>query len=558
MRAERQMRLTFIAAHCAIILCAVTPSLTLPTVKASENAGSQAAEPTDDWQGPLTVENPFVSTRGPLRPSDTRMEELPTGATSTAGPALGAIVDSDASVVYRLPNVAPQGTDPLAASLDDGLQMELPPDSLSGETSSAEPNPGERSLLTTPERSVRVRVDQILSTQRQPQDASNSAPRSDTDDPAVRIGMPQIVRHNDVPPTASDMLQPASLYLQLYTPTTNELTVQMLPSVQQAFQLAQRGALFAAETEFVQVLRRIAQANDAAAGDGRHARALAAGLRALDEAADFVPSGNQVEAELDVPIVASSHRTPVLRDYPHKVLPHEAVALYHLFAEQQLTIAVAGEQAGSMALYGLGRIGVLQAPREGNDAHGRQRSMTMFSAAIAARADNHLATNELGVLLCQAGRPAEAARVFERTIDMAPSALAYHNLAVVQRKLGMPGQANANEQESQRYASLERANGVVSRRMGVQWVSREELAGVAQPAPQVSVYHASPSPTATPTSPPTAMPTAGTSSWQQAVKIAKSLPLPGIGGGRPTQGSATAVSTSRPPAAPVQSSTRWR
>lgn len=551
------MRSTLIAARCAVVLGVVAPLLAL-RVNASDSADSQGAATAEVWQGAVTVNNPFVKAGGTMRPNGANAEGEPAQPGPTAGPLLDAAVDDDAPAVYRLPNVSRQAADPLAASLDEIPRLDLAPGTSCSETQDSEAHRSERSLLATPPRAVRIRVAQCSDADKRPPDVSDAVPFHADSDPAVRVGMPPVVRQKGVPQSTDDIMQAASQYLQMYTPTTHELTQQLLPVVQRAFQLAQRGALYAAETEFVQVLRRIAQAHDAAAGDDRHARALAAGLRALEEAADFVPTGNQVEAELDVPIVASSHRTPVLRDYPHRVLPHEAVALYHHFAEQQLAAAVAGEQAGSMALHGLGRIGVLQAARQDDDAHGQQRAMTMFSAAIAARADNHLAANELGVLLCQVGRPVEAARVFERTIDMAPSALAYHNLAVAQRKLGMHGQADANEQESQRLAAQERANGVVSRRMGVQWVSREELAQVSQPAPLASAYHASRR-AGTPANSPTAASPADSSTWQQAVKIAKSLPLPGIGGARSQPGPAAAASTSRPTAlARPSGATQWR
>src|SRR6185369_2547022 len=55
-----------------------------------------------------------------------------------------------------------------------------------------------------------------------------------------------------------------------YPPTTAELTNQLLPAVQRGYNLAQRGAFFAARTEFVQVLRRVAQAKDAASGTDEH------------------------------------------------------------------------------------------------------------------------------------------------------------------------------------------------------------------------------------------------------------------------------------------------
>jgi tetratricopeptide (TPR) repeat protein len=267
-----------------------------------------------------------------------------------------------------------------------------------------------------------------------------------------------------------------------YPATTKELTSQLLPAVQRGYNLAQRGAFFAARTEFIQVLRRVAQAQDAGSDTDAHARALAAGLRALDEADDFVPQGAQLEAELDVRTVASSHRTPVLRDYSDTVMPQEALALYHTYAQQELAFAASGEQTGSMALYGLGKVYARLAERRDDDVQYTRDAMTMYSAALDACPENHLAANELGVVLCRTGHAAESIRHFERTIDRAPSATAYHNLAVAQQKLGMSGQAAANEQEAQRLAAIERSSGVISRRAGVQWVTPAEMARVSQPA----------------------------------------------------------------------------
>ncbi len=265
-----------------------------------------------------------------------------------------------------------------------------------------------------------------------------------------------------------------------YPATKLELTNQLLPAVQRGYSLAQHGAIYAARTEFIQVLRRVAQAKDAGSSSDDHARALAAGLRALDEADDFVPQGAQLEAELDVRKVASAHRTPVLRDYPEEVLPQEAVVLYHTFAQHELSIATSGEQAGSMALYGLGKVYARLAERRDDDVQCTRNAMTMYAASLESCPDNHMAVNELGVMLCRTGHAAEAVDRFKRAIDLAPTATAYHNLAIAQQKLGMPGQAAANEQESQRLAALDRSAGAVSRRAGVQWVSPAEMAQVTQ------------------------------------------------------------------------------
>jgi hypothetical protein len=263
---------------------------------------------------------------------------------------------------------------------------------------------------------------------------------------------------------------------------------------------------------------------------------LAEGLRALDEARDFVPDGTGLEGDLDVRIAASSHRTPVVRDSRVMVAPHTAVALYHGLAEERLAAAVGGQQAGSMALYGLGKVQASLAAHNDDDILSTRSAMTMYAAALAACPTNHLAANELGVLLCRNGHPAEAARLFERAIDQSPSATTYHNLAVAQQRLGLPGQAAANQQESDRLAAWERSTGAVSRRAGVQWVSPGEMAQVAgPPTPTVPVAEYS-VPAGLPTAqnapapiPYTSPPVTAKSPWQKAAEIAKSIPLPGAG-----------------------------
>jgi tetratricopeptide (TPR) repeat protein len=282
---------------------------------------------------------------------------------------------------------------------------------------------------------------------------------------------------------------------------TAGLTAQLLPAVQRGYNLARRGAFFAARAEFIQVLRRVAQAKDAAVGTDQFSVALAAGLRAMDEADDFVPSGAQLEGELDVRGVASSHRTPVLREHPETVLPHEAVALYHKFSQERLAHAAIDEQAGSMALYGLGKVYANLAERRDDDVQCVRGAMTMYCAALDSCPNNNLAANELGVLLCRTGRPAEALDHFTRAIDIAPTATAYHNLAVAQQKLNMPAESAANQQESLRLAAIERAAGAVSRRAGVEWVSPDELARISQPALLPSAT-TEPSVAARPTTPP--------------------------------------------------------
>lgn len=279
------------------------------------------------------------------------------------------------------------------------------------------------------------------------------------------------------------------------TPTVAQVSDQVIPAMRKAYGLAGRGAYYAARSEFLEVLRRIAQAKDAEFGTNQHARALAEGLRALDEADDFMPFGVQLEADLDVPALVRSHRTPVLRKGTADVLPHEAIAHYHAFAGQRLAAAVAGEQAGSMALYGLGKIHRQLAAADG-DLQSNRKSITMYQAALTAHPANHLAANELGVLLTEDGHHAEAVAMFRRAIQIMPTATAYQNLSVVQRRLGNLRQAAVSEQEAQRLAQWERSVGAVSHRLGVRWVSPDQMArlGPAPERPAVQVASAAPGP----------------------------------------------------------------
>src|SRR5436305_4443242 len=179
-------------------------------------------------------------------------------------------------------------------------------------------------------------------------------------------------------------------------------------------------------------------------------------------------------------IAASSHRTPVLGGHAEKTAPRDAIVLYYRYAQEQLGRAVAGEQVGSMALYGLGRIATRWAESNKADAISAQTQMTMFGAAVAACPENSLAANELGVCLCQMGHPDDAVKLFAQTIKTAPTSTTYHNLAISQQKLGMTSDSAANEQESQRLATVERTAGAGAREIGVEWLSPAEMSGVAQ------------------------------------------------------------------------------
>lgn len=310
----------------------------------------------------------------------------------------------------------------------------------------------------------------------------------------------EVETHDDEDAELAAQLTPQDLLA--FSPSVAEISQKMLPEVRSAFELMQHGATHAAHARFIDLLRRIAEAKDVEAMTERHSRSLDEGLMALDEADDFMPAGG-ITPNLELASIAATHETPMLKVHQSRyTLPHEAVALYHRFAQQKLGAAVAGEQAGSMALHGLGKIHARWAEIENEPLSDTRHSMTMYRAALVAHPRNHLAANELGVLLARAGRYEQAATSLEWAAQLAGTATIYRNLAVVQNNRGEKALAANARAQSERLALLERTSGEVSRRHGVQWVAPQDMARVSdsdQPTPQ-------PAPTATAEKPVTAAP----------------------------------------------------
>lgn len=260
-------------------------------------------------------------------------------------------------------------------------------------------------------------------------------------------------------------------------PAVAEIEKLVTPDLHAAYGLGRSGALYRAREEFVAVLQKIALARDTAQTTDRHTVALKIGLRAIDEADDFVPLSATVDQPLTVAEVAASHQTPLLHDQKSLSrwsLPHEAVALYHRYAQRKLAGATAGSQAGSMALHGLGKTYARLAVLE-EDEHADRMSRTMYRAALLTRADNYLAANELGVSLASVGRSQQARLALEQAVTHGGNSTVFRNLASVQQKLGQGQLAMAAQQRADQLANAEMSRGMFSRQRGVRWVSPDEF-----------------------------------------------------------------------------------
>jgi tetratricopeptide (TPR) repeat protein len=286
------------------------------------------------------------------------------------------------------------------------------------------------------------------------------------------------------------------------------------------FDLAGRGAYFAARSEFLAALRLLTEGLDTDQKTNAHGRALTAALTAMREAEEFLPGESRVKADADLTQVIAAHATPVLKDKKENVTSMAALKCYFTFAQEQFAAAVGNEVAGSMTLYALGKLhDSLAKKKSGLAPAAESKAMVYYQAALLAYPKNFMAANDLGVLLAQCGHCAEARTVLEHSLSLSPQAVTWHNLAVVYAQLGQPalarqadGQAAALQQAElvRRTATLGTVNNTVV------WMDRQAFAQTSSNTPS--------SPGATPpvrqTPEPSAMP-ARVTPPAQATKTAR-------------------------------------
>ena len=121
--------------------------------------------------------------------------------------------------------------------------------------------------------------------------------------------------------------------------------------IQHAMSLATRGAHYSSRAEFIQALRQLALGLDEDANTREHTQALAAALRAMEEASDFMPRGSRLEANLDMAMLVARHETPLFDEEDVESLSSlRAMQQYYTFAQKKLVIASGRRPAASQAL----------------------------------------------------------------------------------------------------------------------------------------------------------------------------------------------------------------
>jgi tetratricopeptide (TPR) repeat protein len=208
------------------------------------------------------------------------------------------------------------------------------------------------------------------------------------------------------------------------------------------FELAGRGAYFAARAEFLAALGLVAEGLDTEKNTDLHGRALAAALTAMKEADDFLPGDGRLESGLDIRRIVARHTTPVLKNETKNLTSMTALNRYFTFAQQQFAAAAGGEAAGSMALHALAKLhSALARKRTNLEAAAESRAMVYYQAALLAYPENFMAANDLGVLLAECENYDDARAMLEHSLSLHQQPATWCNLAVVYRRLGQLGLA---------------------------------------------------------------------------------------------------------------------
>ena len=118
---------------------------------------------------------------------------------------------------------------------------------------------------------------------------------------------------------------------------------------------------------------------------------------------------------------------------------------------------------------------------------GGQKQMTLHQASLMTDTNNVLAGNELVVMLERYGQLSEARDILLPVLSLHPIPEAWHNLAVIQERLGEPELAEL-ARKNYEAATQNRSIGTSVAGAGiVRWVEPGEFAGTGPTPPMVTL-----------------------------------------------------------------------
>jgi hypothetical protein len=264
----------------------------------------------------------------------------------------------------------------------------------------------------------------------------------------------------------------------------------------QGFELAGRGAYFAARSEFLGALRLVAAGLDTEEKTNTHRSALTAAVTALREAEDFLPGESRTQTDDDLAALITLHDTPVLKGQVQGKTPLSALRSYLTYAQDQFAAAADREVAGSMALYAMGKLhDALSQKKAIPIASPESKAVVFYQAALRGYPENFMAANDLGVLLGRCGNDTDARAMLEYSLSVRRQPTGLQNLAVIYKRLGQTARSEQAAREAAQLALAEAAKNPTatdSTQDVVRWVEPEALAkGLAAANPSSPIVAAS-------------------------------------------------------------------
>ncbi len=230
-----------------------------------------------------------------------------------------------------------------------------------------------------------------------------------------------------------------------------QLSARML----QCEQLLGRGAYLSAREEAEAGVLMLLRHLDLISNTYRCEPTWVAANQALRESEDFVVTQRSTSDSGMLKRLIESHETPLLKGASlDGVSPIIAAQHYRLFAEKLLTDASQSHPWASELYYAIGRAYQAEADQNTDQVDSlRAHALCYYRAARATLPTNAVACNQLGYLLLQMDRPADAREAIAAALTQKSDDAFLSNLAEASRRLGDVATQNwANQTLANRWA----------------------------------------------------------------------------------------------------------
>ncbi len=222
--------------------------------------------------------------------------------------------------------------------------------------------------------------------------------------------------------------------------------------------LINRKAFFSAREDAEAAMLYLVRVLDLMSNSYSSEPAWFAAQRALIEADDFSTAQRLTSDSAFLRRIILSHETPVLKDADvDSLAPMAAAQHYRKYAESKLVEASQGHPWASDVIYALGRSYQSQSETaaDGTAMPLRWRAITMYQSARQIAPNNAVAANQLGFVLLQMDRPAEAREALIASLHSAMSVSALENMIEASRRLNDVAMSNwAMQQYTQLKSSI--------------------------------------------------------------------------------------------------------